>query len=166
MRHAKSDWGQPGLSDFDRPLNERGRKAARLMGVEMRRSGIVFDAVLASPARRVRDTLQRFEKGYGSLGNVRFEQQIYESSAEQLLRCIRDSVGTAKDLLLVGHNPGQSQLAALLLSREEAERSGIEAFPTAAMLRLAVEVDEWPDLQPGACHVVAFLKPRELVQAD
>ena len=65
LRHAKSDWGDSSLRDFDRPLNERGWKAAKSMGRVMRERGIAPDLVLVSPAARTTETLARVEEGFG-----------------------------------------------------------------------------------------------------
>ena len=67
LRHAKSGWDDPAIRDFDRPLNPRGRRAARTVGAEMKAQGLGFDLVLASPARRVAETLDEVAAGYGAL---------------------------------------------------------------------------------------------------
>ena len=64
LRHAKSSWKDRELEDFDRPLNARGRKAARLVGHEMTRRGMRFDSVLASPAVRIRETIDGVSEGH------------------------------------------------------------------------------------------------------
>ena len=74
LRHAKSDWAGPALSDFERPLNARGRKAARAMGREFRRLGLAAERILASPAARVVETLERVAEGYG--GRMPVEHEI------------------------------------------------------------------------------------------
>ena len=77
LRHAKSSWDEADLDDFQRPLNWRGQKAARRMGREMKQRGIAFDLMLASPATRVRETIEGVaEKCPGLDRNVRFEQSI------------------------------------------------------------------------------------------
>ena len=65
LRHAKSNWDDPAMRDFDRPLNRRGRAAARAMGREIRALKLGFDAVVASPAVRVVETLAGLESGDG-----------------------------------------------------------------------------------------------------
>jgi phosphohistidine phosphatase len=66
LRHAKSGWDDPVARDFDRPLNPRGRRAARTIGREMKAQGLAFDLVMASPARRVIETLEEVAAAYGA----------------------------------------------------------------------------------------------------
>src|SRR5437868_11057004 len=79
LRHAKSSWDDPSLDDFDRPLNERGWKAARRMGRELEDRGMRFDLVLASMAARVRETIDGVQK-YDFAAPIRFEPQLYGAS--------------------------------------------------------------------------------------
>lgn len=80
LRHAKSSWDDAAASDFDRPLNDRGRKAAERMGRELAQREMRFDHVLASPAARVRETLELLADGYGALPEIHFDQRIYAAS--------------------------------------------------------------------------------------
>ncbi len=89
LRHAKSSWDAPGLQDFDRPLNKRGREAARLVGRELSRRKLRFDLVLASPAMRVRETLEELADGFGSALDIRFEPRIYLADPDTLLDLVR-----------------------------------------------------------------------------
>ena len=85
LRHAKSSWDHPAVRDFDRPLNKRGRKAARTIGHELQAQGLAFDAVLASPAKRVVETVAELAGGYGQALNPEFDDRIYMASAASLL---------------------------------------------------------------------------------
>src|SRR5437868_2709399 len=122
LRHAKSGWDAPVARDFDRPLNARGRKAARAMGREMRRLGLGFDRILASPALRVAETLTEVAQGYGGAVDTSFDATIYLAPVDTLLALVRAADDADARLLLVGHNPGMEQLA-LLLSEAGALRS-------------------------------------------
>src|SRR5438270_11440826 len=77
LRHAKSSWDDPNLDDFDRPLAPRGMEAAKRVGNELKRRKLAFDLVLASPARRVTETIAEVEKGYGETLNARFDPRLY-----------------------------------------------------------------------------------------
>jgi len=162
LRHAKSGWGNPALDDFDRPLNERGRKAARQMGREMRRLGLAFDLVLASPAVRVMETLTELAQGYGAAVATTCDRRLYLVSAESLLgivRAVEDSLGS---LLLVGHNPGMEQLA-LSLSRPCPLRELVAAkYPTGALAEIRFETASWRELGVGAGTLARFVRPRDL----
>ncbi|HKR02167.1 MAG TPA: histidine phosphatase family protein, partial [Pyrinomonadaceae bacterium] len=84
LRHAKSSWDDASLPDFERPLNERGRRAAPLMGEFMRRQKIRPDLVICSPARRTRETIARVLEAAGMTTEVRYDERIYEASVQAL----------------------------------------------------------------------------------
>ncbi len=127
LRHAKSSWDDPALADFDRPLNARGVGAAAAIGAEMGRRGLAFDLVLASPARRVVETLEHLEAACGEALEPRFEQRIYQATAASLLDVLRAVDESARRLLLVGHNPGLQELAAMLASPDDPHRESVGA---------------------------------------
>ncbi|WP_448585801.1 SixA phosphatase family protein [Thermaurantiacus sp.] len=163
LRHAKSSWDDPVLRDFDRPLNARGLKAARRIGAWMGAEGLAFDAVLASPAARVVETLAGVEEGLGRPLNAQLDRRIYMASAVALL----DLVQTAADvphLLLVGHNPGLEDLILLVTPddgaplRREVERK----FPTAAFATIAFAAEALADIGEGAGELVRLVRPRDL----
>src|SRR5881628_778778 len=120
LRHAKSSWDQPNLNDFDRPLNGRGWKAARRMGLELKRRQITFDLVLASMAARVRETLDGLREVFEIKGPIRFDPGIYHASEAALLSLVRELPETVKTPLLIGHNPGLHQLILELTCNGEA----------------------------------------------
>lgn len=163
LRHAKSDWGEPGLDDFDRPLNRRGEAAARRVGEEFRARKLKFDVVLASPARRVRETLDRAGEAYGPL-RARFDEAIYLAPEPLLLDLLRSLPDEVESLLLVGHNPGLERLVAdLAVDDERGLRARvIGKFPTAVAAILDLPVDCWTDLAPAAGTIAELIIPREL----
>jgi phosphohistidine phosphatase len=162
LRHAKSGWDAPVARDFDRPLNARGRKAARAMGREMRRLGLGFDLVLASPAERVTETLAELAQGYGVAVETQFDEAIYLAPVDTLLAMVRAADDGDARLLLVGHNPGMEQLA-LLLSDAGPLREEIAAkYPTGALVEIAFEIDHWRDAGPGNGRLKHFIRPRDL----
>jgi phosphohistidine phosphatase len=163
LRHGKSSWEKPELRDFDRPLKRRGREAAALIGAEMRRRGLAFDLVLASPARRVVQTIAHLEKGYCAPLEPRFEPDIYESSSRVLLRILRDIDDGEHRLLLVGHNPGLQGLALSLAAPDDPLcRRVADHFPTAALVLMELPAKRWSEIEPGSGRIVDYLKPREL----
>lgn len=164
LRHAKSSWDDPAARDFDRPLNARGRAAADLIGRELRQRGLAFDHLLASPAVRIRETLDRLGDGYGALPAVRFDQSIYEASEATLRALIKALPGEVRAPLIVGHNPGLHALV-LALTRDDghAKRRSIAAkFPTAAFAAIDFAVERWRDVAPGAGRLRALILPRDL----
>jgi phosphohistidine phosphatase len=164
LRHAKSSWGEQRLDDFDRPLNERGRKAARRIGRELRHRHVRFDRVIASPAVRVRETLVELAKGYDTELDVLFDERIYAADVETLLDVVQGITDQVHAPLLVGHNPGLQQLV-LNLTRDDdgGLRSKVAAkFPTAAVAVVTLPAPRWEEVAPGSGEIRELIFPREL----
>ena len=164
LRHAKSDWQSGAASDFERPLNARGQKGARLVGRALRAEELRFDAVIASPAARVVETLDAVAEAYGQPLRPRFDERIYLASAATLLNLVREADDGAERLLLVGHNPGLENLAMLLT---EADGDGLRAelskkYPTGALAEIALPAEHWRDVAPGSGELARFIRPRDL----
>jgi phosphohistidine phosphatase len=162
LRHAKSGWDAPVARDFDRALNARGRKAARAMGREMRRLGLGFDLVMASPAVRVTETLTELAQGYGTAVDTRFDETIYLAPVDVLLALVRSTADSHSRLLLVGHNPGMEQLALLLSGRGPLRDEVAAKYPTGALAEITFDVDHWREAGPGKGRLERFIRPREL----
>ena len=163
LRHAKSSWDDPSIDDFDRPLNSRGWKAARRMGRELKHRRAHFDVCLASPAARVRETLDALAEGYGELDfEVRFESAIYEASAAALLNLVSRLPQEARSALLVGHNPGLERLIVELTADGKLNHRIAEKFPTAAAASIQFPIENWSDLAPGCGTVTELILPKEL----
>ena len=153
LRHAKSERDSPDGSDFSRSLNERGRSDAARMGEEMRRLGLRFDLLLASPAQRVVETLE----GVGGL-SPRFDERIYNASTNELLGIVQEVGDSIDRLLLVGHNPGFERLAGELTN-------GVLDVPTGALVEIELPIDRWRDAGEGSGRLVRFIRPKELDQS-
>lgn len=161
LRHAKSGWDDPVARDFDRPLNPRGRRAARAVGARMKEDGLRFDLVIASPARRVVETLDEVEAAFGPL-DACFEKRIYLASTETLLDIVHEASDSAARLMLVGHNPGLERLT-LLLTRGGALRSQVELkYPTGTLAEIALPAEHWRDVSAGGGELARFIRPRDL----
>ena len=85
FRHAKSDWNDARLRDFDRPLNERGRKGAALMGVHIRDHGVRWSRIIASPAARVTQTIEIASDASGESPPILWDRRIYLASSATLM---------------------------------------------------------------------------------
>ena len=164
LRHAKSSWDDPSLKDFDRPLNERGRKAARQVGRELKQRRVRFDHVIASPALRVRETIDGVAKGYGDRWDVHFEPQIYEAGVEGLFRLVRSIPEHFHAPVLIGHNPTLQQLVLKLTRDDEKGLRGKVAakYPTAALALIELPVVRWDEVQPESGTIVELILPRDL----
>ena len=155
MRHAKSSWADPTQPDFERPLNERGRTAAPLMGRFLRRQSLQPDAVVCSPAARARETATLALDAAGFDTAVRYEARIYEASAARLLAVVNEIAEPAATALLVGHNPGLEEFVRLLTGAQE-------RMPTAAVACVALDTPAWREVKPHGGRLAWLVRPKEL----
>jgi phosphohistidine phosphatase len=163
LRHAKSGWDDPVARDFDRPLNRRGRRAAATVGAEMKAQGLAFDRILASPARRVVETLEEVAQGYGPI-EPHYEERVYLAPPATLLELVRKTDDGVARLLVVGHNPGLEALA-LLLTRDDGGALRAELavkYPTGTVAEIGLPAASWRDVRPGTGRLLRFIRPRDL----
>ncbi len=157
MRHAKSDWKQPGLSDHDRPLNARGRAAAPFMGLHLNQHEIHVDAILASTAQRVIETVELLQAELSGPPEVLRSQSLYLATPEQIRREVQSLRDSWQTVLVLAHNPG---LALLVnhLSRSHSD------MPTAAIAVFEFDSPTWQGVFSGdSPELIHFWKPRELM---
>lgn len=159
LRHAKSDWGQSGTRDFDRGLNARGLRGAKLMGEHIRSNPPAWDRLIASPAERVKQTLDKAELGLAP----EWDERLYLSSTDTIFDILRGTEGDA--ILLAGHNPGLENMILELVapSRENAlfDEAKVK-FPTAAYAVLELAIDRWADIRRECGVLTQFIRPRDL----
>jgi phosphohistidine phosphatase len=163
LRHAKSSWDDAIAHDIDRPLNARGRRAAVRMGRFLKDEGLAFDAVLASPAVRVVQTVAGVEEGLGRPLGATHDRRIYMASAATLFDLLQ-SVPDVPHLLLVGHNPGLEDLVLLATPADGAplRRDVEEKYPTASLATLVFPVGRLADIAEGGALLERFVRPRDL----
>jgi len=149
MRHAKSSWDEPSLSDHERPLNERGRKAAKAMAERLKESGYRPDLVIVSSAQRTRETADALQKRYKGKLEIRTEAALYEAAAQAYAEVIRHVTEDVKALMIIGHNPTIEWIAEALGGQEF-------RMPTASYIRLQI---------PHAWHDFAF-EPLKVLDYD
>ncbi len=168
LRHAKSGWDDPLLRDFDRPLNDRGRRAAVTIGKWLRsarRQGVMpdFDLVSASPAVRVRQTIDGVEDGLGSRLAPLYDARIYLSSSATLVELVAGFADHHVNALLVGHNPGLEDLLLELVPPGPGLRAEAELkYPTATLARLDLDIERWAQVDGGRAQLAHFIRPRDL----
>lgn len=156
LRHAKSSWAQPEQPDFERPLNDRGRAAANLIGHKLRDAEVSVDILLASTATRVRETLDILLPVWRWDGPIVWEKQLYLASPETIVDALSGLASDWRSALVVGHNPGLSQLVSYLTEQE------VE-MPTAALAILSSDQADWPTaLHKRPWRQLAFWKPKEI----
>lgn len=164
LRHAKSSWDVPGAVDFDRPLATRGRRAATMIGEHLAIHRMLPDRILCSSARRTRETLMGVLPVTDTDLDIRITRDLYDVTADAYIDCIGALGGSARTLLLIGHNPTVQDCALELIgSGNPALRTEIgEKFPTAGLAVIDFEHHRWSELKPRTGRVVAFFRPREL----
>ena len=162
LRHAKSDWDDPDSRDFDRALNARGKRAAETVGRWLAGERWRCDAAVASPAERVRETLDFVSAGYGARIAPEWDRRVYLASAATLLDVVTDTSDANDRLLLVGHNPGLEDLVLLLAGSGDALGDVAEKFPTASVAILSFAVNRWAEVREGQGCLDHFVRPRDL----
>lgn len=167
LRHAKSAWDNPSLADFDRPLSNRGRKAAPAIGAYLGRRGLVPGLALCSSAKRAIETLDLVSAGWQTKPTVRKLKSLYLAMPREMLRRVQ-TVGAEPDcVMLVGHNPGIADLASWLCSEGDAARRAHLArkFPTGAVAVIEFNVDDWRDVDAETGRLVDFATPKQIEHA-
>jgi phosphohistidine phosphatase len=161
LRHAKSSWKDAALADSDRPLADRGRRAATAMCGHLCDHCVEPQLVLCSTARRALETLARIEPALGR-SEVRLERELYGASAGALLARLKRLPAELDSVLVIGHNPGLQELA-LQLARPTPTVGGLTSkFPTGALATLELASDNWQELGPGTAVLVGLTRPRDL----
>jgi phosphohistidine phosphatase len=158
LRHAKAETFPASGDDHGRALTPRGRGDATQAGEQILASGVRIDHVVSSDARRARETAARAAASLGLSGgdDVTLEPRIYDAEPDDLLDVIRTLPDAADAVLLVGHNPGMSEVAARLA----AETLPLAGLPTAACVVLAFDdAATWEAVRPGAGRVTGVLLP-------
>lgn len=135
MRHAKSDWDDASLSDFDRPLNHRGKQAAPDMAGRLLSKTTIPQYLLSSPAVRAKTTANIFAKTLG-LAEPKYNQAIYEASYPTLLQIVNALPDAYNFVAMFGHNPGMSDLLYNLTGQ-------MYDMPTCTIAIIDFDIDEW-----------------------
>ena len=155
LRHAKSSWKDNEARDFDRPLNQRGLKAAPAIGRLIRKRKLQPDLVVSSPAERARQTTQLVIEAAGLKTELRYDERIYEASVARLLGVVSELDDEAGMVILVGHNPGFAELLEVLTG--EAHN-----MPTAALACLELNIEKWNKVRASAGRLEWLVKAKEL----
>ncbi|MFN4281494.1 MAG: SixA phosphatase family protein [Alphaproteobacteria bacterium] len=171
LRHAKSSWGDPGLADHERPLNARGQAAARVMARHLASHDLPPQAILASTARRVAETLEilRPDGGLESAPVLR-DRGLYLAEPPALLSRLRQAPADADSLMMVGHNPGLHDFALRLAGEVGAANMAMRqnlraAYPTCALAVIDFPLAEnWQEIGWGDGRLEDFVTPKGLAE--
>jgi phosphohistidine phosphatase len=156
IRHAKSDWNNPLLSDFDRPLNKRGKKDAPFMGSVLAKAHIHPDLILSSPAVRAQMTAIEIAKkiGYDS-DSILYHEALYAASCDQIQRVVKSVSSTQKTVFLIGHNPGLTEFAQYISGHS------IENIPTCGIVCVTLKEDDWSSIGKNSTQFISFDYPKK-----
>lgn len=167
LRHAKSSWADT-TGDFERPLAERGRRAAPAMADMMRERGYVPELILVSPAKRTRETVEMVQPRLGPDIPIELDRRLYLASAGVILERLRQVRDDVASVMIVGHNPGLERLAReLAATGDQANLARLRRkYPTAALAVIEFAVSQWRRLKPGNGRLTAFVTPRDLHLED
>lgn len=159
IRHAKSSWAVPGLPDFDRPLNDRGKRDAPFMAQLMAKRQTKVDVMVSSPALRARLTAKYFQEGMGLPGSaLHFEPAIYEALPNDLLNLILNLDDRWSAVFLFGHNPGFTALANRFTT------VNIDNVPTCGIVKVVgPQVHSWDQFTPSRARVADFIYPKQFL---
>lgn len=163
LRHAKSAWPE-GVADHDRPLAARGRRDAPRMGAYLASAGLQPDFALVSSARRTQETWALVAPALHGSCPFLTVPSIYEAEPPAILAAIRNAPEASETLLVIGHNPGFENLAALLAPAGDGDALARlkEKYPTAGLAVIRFDVTHWSDIAPGTGLLDAFVVPKAL----
>ncbi len=156
FRHAKSDWHAEFGTDFERPLNKRGQRAAGAMGKFLGSVGALPDLVLCSSAVRTRKTLQRAVRAGSWECEIEYLDELYTGNPSHVLRVIREVSKSVDSLMVVGHETAMSETTSLVIGRASLR------FPTAAVACMQLDIQRWKDLSAGSGRL-RFFVPAKLL---
>jgi phosphohistidine phosphatase len=153
LRHAKAE-KDARRADADRPLTARGESDAVEMGRRLARCGTHPDVIVSSPARRALETAKIVARELDfPWSEIRLEKRIYLADLDTLVRVVRGCGDTAETVLLVGHNPGVSELARSLVRRFS------EDLPTCGAATVDCAADTWAVVRPGCGSLRRYDRP-------
>jgi len=156
LRHAKSSWKEPGLTDHDRPLNKRGNRDAPRMGELVREKGLAPDLILSSTAVRARKTAEKVAQACEYDQEIQLERELYLASSATYQQVLKGLPERIEIVMVVAHNPGLEVLLASLTDE-------MEDMPTAALAEVSLPIISWMQLGSNTKGKLLNLwRPKEL----
>jgi len=155
LRHAKSSWENTYQSDYERPLNERGKRDAPRVGEVLKKQDKVPDLIITSSAERALATAEAAAIHSGYAQELKLDRRLYHAPAITYLAVLRE-LGTGPErVMVVGHNPGLEDLVHHLTGQ-------MEAMPTAAIAEIHLPISQWADLDDMVKGELVWLwRPKE-----
>lgn len=158
IRHAKSSWSDTTMSDFDRPLNERGKKDAPAMAEKLLEKKIKIDAFITSPAKRAKKTCLAFSKIYGAdKDDIFLVDELYNAVERRFYEIISGLDDKFKRVAIISHNPGISDFVNSLIPSVK-----IDNMPTCAVFAVEIDVERWADFNTSTKKFLFFDYPKHI----
>lgn len=155
VRHAKSSWDGIGISDFDRPLNEKGKKDAPEMAKRLKEKGITLDHLVSSPAKRAKKTANYFaEEFHFKKEDIKLVDELYGATQSAFVKAVSEMDDEYKTVALFSHNPGITEFASSLTNVR------VDDLPTCAMFALQIDTDEWKNFLKAEKKFLFFDYPK------
>lgn len=156
VRHAKSSWDDHQASDFERPLNARGRRDAPVMALRVSSLRRLPDHLVSSPAVRAVSTAHIFAARLGvAEDDIALERRIYDATRTTLVEVVHALPDRARHAMLFGHNPGFSELANWLAT------CPFHEMPTCAVASFELQVADWREVAGGCGRLARYLFPKD-----
>jgi phosphohistidine phosphatase len=158
VRHAKSSWDFLELADFDRPLNKRGKNNAPEMGLRLAARGLKLDAIVSSPANRAITTAKVIADELDfPQQNIQEKDAVYLATSAELVQLIYSFPDAHKSIMLVGHNPGFTDLANFLKEPDYY----IGNVPTCGVVAIEFTVNHWAKIKKHCGRMLFFDYPKK-----
>ncbi len=156
VRHAKSSWNHPELTDIKRPLNKRGKRDAPFMGNLLAEKKIKADLIISSPAIRAYSTAKSLASAIGyPLENIICNKNIYEADSYDLLQIVHGLDNKIDFVMLFGHNPGLTELYNKLINKY------IGNLPTCAIAAMEFDIKYWEEVETFTGELKFFEYPKK-----
>ncbi len=163
LRHAKAA-PYSGGGDSERPLTERGRRDAAMMGRYIAAQVLAPDTAVASSARRTRETLDCVCEQFAVTPTIYIEPALYLAEPETLLTHLRRTPAKTLTLLAIGHNPGIAEMAVALTGGGDLDARDriVHKYPTCSLSAFEFNFDDWRLARFGGAKLLRFATPRDL----
>jgi phosphohistidine phosphatase len=158
IRHAKSDWNDPALKDFDRPLNDRGKRDAPMMAHRLLDKKIKIGAFISSPAKRARKTAEAFVKEYkNDKDSIIFYEELYLAEPSAFLDVISQTDKKYENIALFSHNPGITSFANMIANVR------IDNIPTCGVFAVKADIKSWKEFEQAEKEFWFFDYPKSIL---
>jgi len=154
-RHAKSNWNEDGISDFDRPLNEKGQSDAPLMAKYLQQCGYLIHEIMSSDAARALATAEEYKKRLTPDTPVVLNHSIYLASHLDIVDIIKTLPAKKSTIMLVGHNPTMTDVVNYYAE------NGVTDMPSCSVAIVQFDVSNWHDIKKGSGDLLAFEYPKK-----